>query len=251
MIGPAVRVLTVGTCLLVSACSGAGGEPDLRPVDVDPPADGLHAGAGYRADATPPDTEASGMEPPGDGPVAVTDGAATGGTPPLTDEPSQALVDEVLRRYDVALSALAVDPAALAAAGSPERARWDSVVLPGSPLSDDLLSSLVRRQREDRLVVVPPPGRLSYLHRALLVDPPRAGAVSFTWCGWSPGIGRDADSGEVVDDAVGHARGTGQLRLVGDVWMLEALDEVELDVLAPGSPDPCPAEAADARRPVR
>ena len=92
------------------------------------------------------------------------------------------------------------------------------------------------------MVVRPGPGGLSYRHRPLAVEPPRGGTISFTWCGWSPGIGIDADDGGVLDDGVAHSHGTGQLRLVHGRWMLELLDELDLTVLAPGSPDPCPAE---------
>jgi hypothetical protein len=91
-------------------------------------------------------------------------------------------------------------------------------------------------------VVRPPEGGLSYRHRPLLVDPPRSGSISFTWCGWSPGLGVDVETGEVVDDGVGHGHGTGLLRSVAGGWVLESLDQVDLQVLPPGSADPCDAE---------
>ena len=75
---------------------------------------------------------------------------------------------------------------------------------------------------------------------------------AFTWCGWSPGIGQDATTGEVTDDSVAHAHGTGRAAPPGSAtapgtdWVLTSLDVTDLDVLAPGSPDPCPAEL-DAR----
>src|SRR5690606_15812520 len=79
----------------------------------------------------------------------------------------------------------------------------------------DVPAELVRRQREEGVVVLPAAHGLSYRHRALRIEPPVAGAISFTWCGWSPGIGIDADTGEIVDDAVAHSHGTGQLRDLG------------------------------------
>lgn len=156
------------------------------------------------------------------------------------------LVDGALLRYATVLTDLAVDPVARTAEGTPQREAWDAAVVPGSWLWVDVPAELVRRQREEGVVVLPAAHGLSYRHRALRIEPPVAGAISFTWCGWSPGIGIDADTGEIVDDAVAHSHGTGQLRDLGGHWALEALDQLDLTLLEPGSPDPCPAEVAAA-----
>jgi hypothetical protein len=194
----------------------------------------------------------------GDGPAATPTAPPTTGAPPETPRatttaedpvaaPSDELrsqVDRVLERYARALTDLAQDPERLTREGTAERAAWDRTVLSGSVLSEDLISALVRRQREDGMVVRPGPGGLSYRHRPLLVEPPQEGTISFTWCGWSPGIGVDVHDRSVRDDAVAHSHGVGQLRLVGGHWMLEQLDELDRTALPPDSPDPCPAEVA-------
>lgn len=175
----------------------------------------------------------------------ASDEASTSTVAPVRDEPPvRELVDGVLERYAVALTELARDPEAHSTPGSEARTAWDRVVLPGSYLSEERIGALVRRQQEERMVVHPPADGLSYRHRPLRVEAPLAGTVSFTWCGWSPGIGIDVEDGSVVDDEVAHAHGTGQLRRVGDRWMLERLDELDLVVLPPRSADPCPAEVA-------
>jgi hypothetical protein len=162
--------------------------------------------------------------------------------PTGSQEPTRQLVDDALERYDRALTDLAAEPLAASAPGTPQRAAWDSAVVAGSQLSTGMAAALVRRQQHDRMVVRPGPGGLSYVHRALVVEVPAGDTVSFTWCGYSPGIGIDVDTAEVLYDTVGHAHGTGQLRRIGGDWVLEALDEFGLQLLPPGSADPCPAE---------
>jgi hypothetical protein len=70
--------------------------------------------------------------------------------------------------------------------------------------------------------------------------------TAWSWCGHSPGLGVRAGTDQVVDDAVAHSHGTGMLRLAAGGWRLDALDEVDLTLLEPGSDDPCPAEVASA-----
>ena len=178
---------------------------------------------------------------------ATTTTTTTTTTAPSADRALRDLVDGVLADYAKALTAVAIDPTEAARPGTPTRLAWDLIVMPDSWLSHDMLDTFTRRQVEDRVVVVPPQSGPSYRHYPLTVEPPRDGSISFTWCGWSPGIGLDVDTREVVDDGVAHAHGTGSLRSVGGRWMLESLDEWDLDALPAGSADPCAAELADAQ----
>jgi hypothetical protein len=160
-----------------------------------------------------------------------------------TDE-ATTVVAAVLERYGRLLGALAADPAGAPPPGSPARTEWDALVLPGSPLSIELLDRLTRRALEERVVIEPGPDGVSYRHMPVTADPvrddPMGATIEFRWCGWSPGIGRSIDTGEVVDDAVAHAVGTGRLVRVDGAWLLAALDQDDLVLLAPGSSDPCP-----------
>ena len=228
------RVLLVAMAAAVTpGCTPVGDETSVAPLDateVEVPED-----AASVPSTTAPSAPSAAPEP----------------TPAPADESLRARVDRVLERYARALTDLAMDPERRARPGTPERAAWDRTVLAGSVLSEDLIGALVRRHREERMVVRPGPGGLSYRHRPLVVEPPRDATISFTWCGWSPGIGVDADDGSVLDDGVAHAHGTGQLRLAEGRWMLELLDELDLNVLPPGSPDPCPAEVDELARAER
>lgn len=220
--------------LLAGACAPAADEAAVEPLaagraDAD-------AASGISPSSTEPEAGPTSAVPPSSAPPAQPQET----TDDVSDLRGQ--VDRVLERYARALTDLAADPLRRTQPGTPERAAWDRTVVAGSPLSEELLDALVRRHREERRVVRPGPLGLAYRHRPLVVEPPSDGTISFTWCGWSPGIGVDADDGTVIDDGVAHSHGTGQLRLVDGHWMLELLDELDLTVLAPGSPDPCPAE---------
>ncbi len=207
---------------LLGGCAAPVDEPAVEPVVA--ARAGTAAVSGVRSSSTAPE-------------AVPTSTVPDGGGADLREQ-----VDRVLERYARALTDLAADPARTAQPGTPERAAWDRTVVAGSVISEDVLGSLVRRHRDEGRVVRPGPGGLAYRHHPLVVEPPSDGTISFTWCGWSPGIGVDADDGAVLDDGVAHSHGTGQLRLVDGRWMLELLDELDLTVLSPGSPDPCPAE---------
>ena len=155
-------------------------------------------------------------------------------------ERTLATVSDVLDRYGSLLGQLSADPAGAPAPGTPARDRWDEVVLPGSALSGELLDRIHRRAVEDRVVIDADDDGVSFRHVPVGIDATGPTEIRFRWCGWSPGIGRSLDSGDVVDDAVAHTTGTGSLVRVGDAWRLAALDQHDLQLLPPGSPDPCP-----------
>jgi hypothetical protein len=222
--------------LLASGCGGNEPTGSIEPVDA-PTAE--FPSSDDAASARPYETSTTDHS-------STPDHTSTPDGPAAADAATTAAVAVTLQRYGTLLGSLAADPAGAPAPGSAARAEWDSVVLPGSPLSVDLLDRLTRRVRDERVVIEPGPDGISYRHSPVEVDPVATTSsgqvVDFRWCGWSPGIGRSLDTGEVVDDAVAHATGTGRLVRVGDAWLLAALDQDDLELLAPGSPDPCPRD---------
>ncbi len=155
------------------------------------------------------------------------------------------IVEGVLRRYDDALTSLLRDPGTAARVDEPTPSGWRATIAPGAILADDIGDVAAARQAAGE-VVEPPAGQdRSYLHRVVSVDVsgPDAPAdrIEFTWCGWSPGIVRDAATRLVVDDRVAHTTGTGAARSIDGTWLLDSLDESTIDLMAPGSPDPCRA----------
>lgn len=222
----------LGGALLTAACGAPRTADTVEPLDRTPTTVSSAAAPGA------PDTTATSE--------AVTTTLDPGAAEQRSgvDAATVDLVTDTLERYGELLGDLAADPAGAPAPGTAARAAWDALVLPGSPLSVELLDRLTQRTVEQRMVIEPGPDGVSYRHRPVHVDAirtdDRGQVVEFGWCGWSPGIGRSIDSGEVLDDAVAHAAGSGHLVKVGDAWLLASLDEEDLELLAPGSPDPCP-----------
>jgi hypothetical protein len=211
---------------------------DATPTPI-PPAAGPGATAPSTTTAPPPaddgDATAAAPEP--------ASGAAPAPSAELT------VVTDALDRYDRALSALSAAPEAVDDPADALLAEWHAITLAGSDLDQDVVARI--RGRRDEGIVVMPPGNtaLSYVHHvraavrvvppAGLADPPEE--ISFTWCGWSPGIGRRIGTDTVVDDVVGGATGTGMVRRDAETgtWMVGSLLETSFDALAPGSADPC------------
>ena len=195
------------------------------------------------------------------GPAAPSTTAAPppigpGGAQPTPDRdadpaPSGELTDVAvaLERYDRALTALSAAPEAVDDPADALLAEWHAITLEGSDLDRDV-AARIRGRRDEGIVVTPPgPAALSYVHHARaaarvtpppgLTDPPEE--ISFTWCAWSPGIGRRIGNGAVVDDVVGSAAGTGTIRRDAATreWQVTSLFETSFEALAPGSDDPC------------
>ena len=222
------------TLALLALCAGCGSRPP---------------GPTVQAVAAPTTASLSGPSPgPSNrattGPAATdrsADPTTTSAAPSPGRDDLRAQVDVALLRYDLALTALAAHPDRAGDPASAERAAWAGVVVVGSALDDAMVEEVVRRGTEEDGAVLPPPGSLSYRHRALTARASGSGTV-FTWCGHSPGIGVERSTGTVVDDAVGHSHGTGLLVVDGGTVRVAELEQTQLDVLAPGTPDPCPGE---------
>lgn len=222
--------MAAAALLLAPACGG-GPEPDAGPLPL-PDAAPSRGPSATPSTSTAPTTSAA-PEP-----------APLGSASPDPTTPSDAavaIVDEVLTRYGTVLDELSAEPTGAPAPGTPARQRWDDVVVAGSALSDDVLSRLHRRATEERVVVVPGSEGVAYRHRTSSIRSATDTRIDFEWCGWSPGIGRSIDTGEVVDDEVAHSTGTGQLIHDGTRWRLAALDQLDLVLLGPGAGDPCAA----------
>lgn len=189
--------------------------------------------------AGPPDSASRPDESPTTSSTPPGSESTTGGAGTVAADDqrrARAVAVDLLDRYGRVLTALAADPAVDLVRFA---ASWADVADPGSPFSRDMLRSLVERVRDDRMIVLPGPDGRSYLHRPVRITAVDGDAIGFTWCGYSPGIGVHVETGAVLDDAVGHASGTGRLVRSGDRWLVDALDQEQLVALPPGAPDPC------------
>ncbi|MEI7887293.1 MAG: hypothetical protein WCJ04_07870 [Actinomycetes bacterium] len=169
-------------------------------------------------------------------------GASSGTTRHSSAEPlaERLLVANALQKYSKLVTDIAAHPDTASDPQSPLRAQWDALVPALSPLSVDVLNQLVVIPATDHTRVIPNATGLSYSYRAVTVAPQAQGLISFSWCGYSPGIRVADSSGEVVDEAVAEMHGTGSIREVGASWVVDSLDHLDLVVLPAGSPDPCP-----------
>lgn len=242
---PFVRPRSLAVLVCITAFGFAAGcaeNPDqaLRP---------LHAPQRSRTSATAPsEAPPPTAQPSTTGssePAPRTDPAATSGAAPVTPDGRITVVDAVLDRYDRTLTAVLRHPGDALRDGDPAFAAWSATVAPGAVLADDIRSVVTGRAGAGEAVEPPTAGQLSYVHRAVSIHADSASvdpdALSFTWCGWSPGVVHDTATGAVADDGVSHTTGTGTLRRVGQNWLLASLDETTIEVLPAGSPDPCPA----------
>ena len=230
-----------------SSCGSTGTVADpVQPVTADDAPGSTRAPA---RDRTTPASPVTGPELFG----GSTDGATDDATDAPTAGPGDVAtefpkmrerVEELLLRYDELVTRLAADPVAMLDPLHPVRVEWSTLVPADSALSTDVLGQLVIGPAARGTRLVPDEHGYSYRHRSLSVGPVVERTVEFTWCGYSPGVRVDTVSGRVVDDAVAYVHGTGRVVLDVAGWVIDALDHLRIDVQAPGSGDPCPAEQA-------
>lgn len=234
----AVAVLAV-VVTLTGACADEAAQRAASPMQpLRPP------GAGVTTTATPSHTNP--VRPP---PVAEGGPGADAPTPqtaPAAAAPPDRAEDEALRavrtslaRYDAALTEIARDPLGATMTGDPRLAAWTAVTSPSSSLNSDVLRRLVT-DASTGMTIDPGPHQFSWRHSALSAAAAHQGRIAFTWCGWSPGVGRGPD-GSVLDDGVRISEGTGELALIDGSWRLDQLVELDAEVTAPNTADPCPA----------
>jgi hypothetical protein len=201
------------------------------------------------ADGSPPDRAgevvgAADDQPPPPSPTSPS--RSPGRTAAAPD--GWAELDALLARYDAALGALSGDPVAATDPTHPLTLEWHEVVAAGTELDESLRQRIVDDLAGRSMVVRPGPEGASFVTRVLSTRSGGDGSIEFEHCGYSPGIGVHAATGEVLDERRASTRGSGRVERVADGrLLLVALVDEELRVLGPGEPDPCPALQAAAR----
>ncbi|HTO00668.1 MAG TPA: hypothetical protein VL068_08335, partial [Microthrixaceae bacterium] len=164
----------------------------------------------------------------------------------LDEAEQKRVVSELLGRYDYLVTQLAILPAVSADRNSPARLEWARLVPSESALHNSVLDQLVNRRLTDGTRLLPGPDGVSFRHHVERTSTRDDGSIEFSWCGYSPGIRINATTGAVVDDEVAHIRGVGRAdrdQWDNSVWILDAFDQLDLNVLPAGSGDPCDAGA--------
>jgi hypothetical protein len=201
------------------------------------------------ADGSPPDRAGEVVGSADDPPPPLSPTPPTpspGRTAPAPERWAE--LDALLARYDAALGALSGDPIAAADPTHPLTREWHQVVAAGTELDGSLRQRIVDDLTERSMAVRPGQEGASFVTRVLSARAGDDGSIEFEHCGYSPGIGVHATTGEVIDERRASTRGSGRVeRLADGRLLLVALVDEELRLLGPGEVDPCPALQAAAR----
>lgn len=248
----ATFMVSVALVPMAGGCSsGSGDPPRLQPL-----------GSGHVAerDGAEPDRAATSDSPPsgaadlGDdagepvpAPTPDPAGPATGGAASPRNA-AEAEVDELLARYDAALTALSAEPGAVTDPAHPLTLAWHSVVASGSALDSELRGRIHSDLVDRRMVIHPGAEGTSYRTLAITVSETPDGSLGWTHCGYSPGVGVNATTGEVLDDRRASTRGSGRAQRMADGSLVVVeLHDDGIEMLEPGEADPCPPLQAASR----
>jgi hypothetical protein len=151
---------------------------------------------------------------------------------------------ELLGRFDAAISGLYADPLAAGDDNHPLTVAWLDVVIGGSQLDRQVRGRILASGTEDGMRIVPDADGTSFTDVALGLTEEPDGSLTWTNCGYAPGVGVDLHTGEVLDDNRTSTRGRGRaVRGADGTLSISELWDDESYRLAPGEPDPCIALA--------
>lgn len=215
LVGRAALAACLASGLLASGCGGVSTDQSVSPLR-----DGL---------TTPADT------------ARHTDTSLAGrAVVPDTEE----ALTELLGRFDAAISALYAEPLTAGDDNHPLSVAWLDVVIGGSQLDRQVRGRILASGTEDGMRIVPDADGTSFTDVALELSEEPDGSVTWTNCGYAPGVGVDLDTGEVLDDNRTSTRGRGRaVRGSDGALSISELWDDESYLLAPGEPDPCIALA--------
>ncbi len=223
-----VIATTLAACL-IAACSGRAGRDAVTPLHTSDPRTS-QAGAtripGPTTDDHSPRVPAGGNR---------ADSGQSG------EDPDRVEVAGLLARFDSAISALYSDPLAAGDDNHPLSVDWLAVVLGGSQLDREVRGEILAAGRDDSIRIVPDPQGISFTDVAIKVTREADGSLTWTNCGYAPGVAVDLVSGEVRDDNRTSTRGRGRAiagpdgeSIISELW------DDETYILEPGEADPCP-----------
>jgi hypothetical protein len=236
----AVLVTGIGLCVLLVALVGGGDPPEPHGLE--------QLAVGRRPVSAPSETIPSETTPgettPSEPPPSTTSSTSIAPEAAKTEDVRSA-VDRLLGDYDEALGALYADPSAALDPNHPLMGRWNALVAPGSELSEAMLDRIRSDLTERSMVVQAGPEGSAFVTRVVEAHAVQGDAIEFEHCGYSPGVGVDFLTGEVLDAQRASTRGHGRAErgATGELVLVKLTDE-ELRLLEPGEADPCPSIVA-------
>lgn len=239
-----MAISLVGVLCLPGCAKGTRASEAVRPVNAT-------VGAGS---AEHPDAPREPPTGPSEGPTSTVvepgDNNGTGSARGHAAESrgSTAAIDGALDAYDTALTALSAGAEAATDEDHPLVQAWHEIVQSGTQLDRQVRTRITTNLRSNQMRIEPDASGFSYRHRSLSVSATGERSLSFTYCGYSPGIGRDVATGDVVDDRRASTTGHGSGRLdVSGRLRIEELTDDSIRMLTPDTPDPCEAAARAVR----
>lgn len=238
------RYLTVGLVLVglaavgvpAAGCTGASPDQNVSPLEDDATREARPSDQADPSE-TPPGALASGAQ-------QQTPAQESTEKDHTTEEQAQREVADLLGRFDTALTALYADPLAAGDDTHPLSVAWLDVVVGGSQLDRQVRGRVLASGTADRMRIVPDEHGTSFTNVALEVTKAPDGSLTWTNCGYAPGVGIDIDTGEVLDDNRTSTRGRGTaVRSANGALSISELWDDETVILDPGDPDPCIALA--------
>jgi hypothetical protein len=248
----------LGLILLGSAATGCGGttqEPrasgEVREISV---AEADETASGHpHGESGPGNPELLGVDEPA-GRADTSENDMSGDD--SSGHRDLAPVVKMMRAFDSAVTELAANPMAGADGVQPNPAltQWHAAVKPDSPADRDLRARFITEFTTNRTVYLPrqtgPHAAVhSWIHTVIDVTPeavrePAAAnsterTVQFTYCGYSPAFGRNADTNEVVDDDRATYMGNGRAVVSGGTALLIQMADGPVRLLADHEDNPC------------
>lgn len=227
-------MVCLATSLLAVGCSGASPDQGVSPLQ----------------DGTPTTIDPS-LPTDADHSVEPEESGHDASDPNPRDRTQVADADQevalLLGRFDAAISALYAEPLAAGDDHHPLSVAWLGVVVGGSQLDRQVRGRILASGTEDGMRIVPDAGGVSFENVAIDLTEESDGSLTWTNCGYAPGIGVDLETGVVLDDNRTSTRGRGRaVRDSDGTLSISELWDDESHVLAPGEPDPCTALADHA-----
>ncbi len=218
-----------------TACARTSGQASIEPLGQERDAHPTTETTAGRS--TPVGSDGSG----GTGSSSHTPGEEATGTDAVGE------LDDLLQRFDIAITGLFAEPLAAAADDHPLSRAWLEVVVAGSELDRQVRGRILASGTDDGIRIVAGDEGISFSNVALEVTEQPDGSLEWVNCGYAPGVGVDMHTGEVRDDNRTSTRGRGTaIRGTDGELMISELWDEESTLLADGEPDPCPA-LVDAR----
>lgn len=174
---------------------------------------------------------------------ATTTVETTTTEPPSTDEAAvRARVSSLLRKWDVAMTALREHPTeVIGQPDDPRRQALAKIFTSDSPYTADI-DKVLSGYSSGGVTARPTTGDVvqhtTYLRTT---ESPTPDSVTFVWCSFDDSTSVRTSTGKVANDQVGITQGGGEAQRVDGQWRLHRLFQLTHTAKPKGTANPCPS----------